>query len=197
YDVFLSYHSRDRAHVEAIARGLCQHDLRVFLDRWYLHPGRPWTQELQAALAACRAVVVCVGPADMGPWQQREAHMALERQAREPSFPVIPVLLPGADAVLGFLGQNTWVDLRAQTDDPALIEVLAGAIRRNAPSPEASENIRRTIAAICPYRGLLYFREEDAPFFFGRDAAIKELVEMVERRSFVALVGASGSGKSS
>ena len=30
-------------------------------------------------------------------------------------FPVIPVLLPGADPVLGFLGQNTWIDLGAPT----------------------------------------------------------------------------------
>ena len=40
-------------------------------------------------------------------------------QARDDGFPVIPVLLPQADPVLGFLGQNTWVDLREQPDDPA------------------------------------------------------------------------------
>lgn len=197
YDVFLSYHWRDHAHVEAIARSLREHDLHVFLDRWYLHPGRPWPRELQTVLAACRAVAVCVGPGEMGPWQQREAYMALERQAREPSFPVIPVLLPGADAVLGFLGQNTWIDLRVQPGDPTLIAILAGAIRGEAPGHETRKCIQETVAAICPYRGLLYFREEDAPFFFGRDKAVKQLVEAVECQSFVALVGASGSGKSS
>lgn len=197
YDVFLSYHWRDHAHVEAIARALREHDLHVFLDRWYLHPGRPWPRELQTVLAACRAVAVCVGPGEMGPWQQREAYMALERQAREPSFPVIPVLLPGADAVLGFLGQNTWIDLRVQPGDPTLIAILAGAIRGEAPGHETRKCIQETVAAICPYRGLLYFREEDAPFFFGRDEAVKQLVEAVECQSFVALVGASGSGKSS
>src|SRR5262245_39164902 len=50
----------------------------------------------------------------MGPWQQREVNMALERQAREREFPVIPVLLPGADPILGFVSQNTWIDLRAK-----------------------------------------------------------------------------------
>jgi TIR domain len=109
YDVFLSYHWRDHAHVEGIAY--------VFLDRWYLHPGRPWPQELETVMRGCRAVAVCVGPGEMGPWQQREVNMALERQAREIEFPVIPVLLPGADPVLGFLGQNTWIDLRAKPDD--------------------------------------------------------------------------------
>ena len=52
-------------------------------------------------------------------------------------------------------------------------------------------------ASICPYRGLLHFREEDAPFFFGREAAIDKLVDAVQRQPFVAVVGASGSGKSS
>ncbi|NTU48503.1 MAG: TIR domain-containing protein, partial [Syntrophobacteraceae bacterium] len=36
YDVFLSYHSRDQALVEAIAHWLRGHGLKVFLDRWYL-----------------------------------------------------------------------------------------------------------------------------------------------------------------
>jgi hypothetical protein len=94
YDVFLSYHWRDHAHVEGIARALRDHDLHVFLDRWYLHPGRPWPQELETVMRGCRAVAVCVGPGEMGPWQQREVNMALERQARELEFPVIPVLLP-------------------------------------------------------------------------------------------------------
>ena len=52
----------------------------------------------------------------MGPWQQREVNMALERQAREREFPVIPVLLPGADPIFGILSQNTSIDLRAKPD---------------------------------------------------------------------------------
>ena len=84
----------------------------VFLDRWYLAPGRPWPQALEEALHTCRAVAVFLGPAGMGPWQQREHYLALDRQAASATFPVIPVLLPGADPALGFLGLNTWVDLR-------------------------------------------------------------------------------------
>lgn len=55
------------------------------------------------------------------------------------------------------------------------------------------------VAAIppCPYRGLFAFREEDAPFFFGRDQATAELEQAVQRRALVTLLGASGSGKSS
>jgi WD40 repeat protein/serine/threonine protein kinase len=48
-----------------------------------------------------------------------------------------------------------------------------------------------------PYRGLFAFREEDAPFFFGRESFTDRLLETVQQRSVVAVVGPSGSGKSS
>jgi hypothetical protein len=135
----------------------------------------------------------------MGPWQQREAYLALERQGREARFPVIPVLLPGAEPALGFLGQQTWVDLRTAPGDSVLLEILAGAIRGEPPGPDAQERVARTLATVCPYRGLLYFREEDAPFFCGRKAAIHGLLQAVSvrREPLVAVVGASGCGKSS
>ncbi|MBD2778134.1 CHAT domain-containing protein [Iningainema tapete] len=49
----------------------------------------------------------------------------------------------------------------------------------------------------CPYRGLFAFREEDAHLFFGREQFQTELVKAVKRKPIVAVVGASGSGKSS
>jgi formylglycine-generating enzyme required for sulfatase activity len=49
----------------------------------------------------------------------------------------------------------------------------------------------------CPYPGLAHFGPGDADLFFGRDAAITRLADAVGRQGFTALVGASGSGKSS
>ncbi|MEH2456164.1 nSTAND1 domain-containing NTPase [Nostoc sp.] len=51
--------------------------------------------------------------------------------------------------------------------------------------------------ASCPYRGLFPFREEDTRFFFGRDIFTQKLVDTVQKQSLVAVIGASGSGKSS
>ena len=53
------------------------------------------------------------------------------------------------------------------------------------------------LAVKCPYRGLFAFREEDECFFFGRDAYTEKLVEAVRKQAFIAVIGASGSGKSS
>jgi WD40 repeat protein len=49
----------------------------------------------------------------------------------------------------------------------------------------------------CPYHGLSAFQEEDADFFFGREKFIASLVEAVNSKPLVPVVGASGSGKSS
>ncbi|MBE9213131.1 CHAT domain-containing protein [Plectonema cf. radiosum LEGE 06105] len=51
--------------------------------------------------------------------------------------------------------------------------------------------------ANCPYRGLAAFQEEDAPYFFGREAVTYQLVNAVKQKPLIAVVGASGSGKSS
>ena len=49
----------------------------------------------------------------------------------------------------------------------------------------------------CPYRGLFAFREEDASLFFGRDKFIENLVAASKKKPLVAVLGSSGSGKSS
>ena len=174
FDVFLSYHWRDHAQVEALAQRLRSSGLHVFLDRWYLTPGTNWLKALETTLANCQAVAVCIG-AEMGTWQLREQYSALERQAAAERngalFPVIPVLLPGSEPPLGFLRQNTWIDLRPQLDDPTCFAALTKAIRGEPPGPDLRPAVEQALAQVCPYRGLLYFREEDAEFFFGREAS--------------------------
>ena len=55
----------------------------------------------------------------------------------------------------------------------------------------------RAIAAKCPYKGLAYFEDDDAQFFFGRTALTDLLLDRLRQGNFLALLGASGSGKSS
>jgi DNA-binding SARP family transcriptional activator len=65
---------------------------------------------------------------------------------------------------------------------------LAPAARAREPRPVGE----------CPYRGLAAFREQDAPFFFGREAFTERLHQAVQERPLVAvIIGSSGSGKSS
>jgi hypothetical protein len=48
-----------------------------------------------------------------------------------------------------------------------------------------------------PYRGLEAFRAEDADDFFGREKDVEALLEDVHKKPLVAVIGNSGSGKSS
>ncbi|MFI0734531.1 hypothetical protein ACH4S9_36895 [Streptomyces sp. NPDC021225] len=51
--------------------------------------------------------------------------------------------------------------------------------------------------AVPPYPGLRRFQPEDRERFFGRDRLTEDLVGLIRERRFAAVVGASGSGKSS
>src|SRR5215213_900339 len=74
---------------------------------------------------------------------------------------------------------------------------------------DLAANIRREDApslGLCPYKGLNYFDESDADLFVGREVLTSKLTERVlslmlngsaSEMRFLAVVGASGSGKSS
>jgi WD40 repeat protein/transcriptional regulator with XRE-family HTH domain len=72
-----------------------------------------------------------------------------------------------------------------------LLELAAAVRREDAPA-----------AGLPPYKGLYYFDECDAEWFFGREELTETLINHVNTslksdQRFLAVVGASGSGKSS
>jgi RsiW-degrading membrane proteinase PrsW (M82 family) len=72
-------------------------------------------------------------------------------------------------------------------------EIYTGIERRtggisNESKPESGKS---------PYMGLQYFDTSDADLFYGREVLAHELTERLSKESFLAIVGASGSGKSS
>ncbi len=52
-------------------------------------------------------------------------------------------------------------------------------------------------AGACPYRGLMAFEPEDDDVFFGREEVVLSILDRLGDGGFMAVVGASGSGKSS
>jgi ABC-type branched-subunit amino acid transport system ATPase component len=53
------------------------------------------------------------------------------------------------------------------------------------------------LAAGYPQPGMVPFSEAQQKLFFGRDHEIEEAVERLRQHSFLAIIGPSGSGKSS
>ncbi len=197
YDVFLSYSSPDRATVQAVAQALLDARLSVWFDRWNLTAGRAWEDELADGIKAAGACAVCVGPGDLGDWSREEYRVALVRGASDPVFRVFLVLLPGLPEPFDpgrlspFLTTRTWVDLRGGLID---LQPLVNAIRG---LPSAGPRPTSDTLGPAPYRGLRPFEEADADDFFGRDAETQRAIERLKAGRFLAVVGASGSGKSS
>ncbi|MEA5515899.1 eIF2A-related protein [Nodularia sp. UHCC 0506] len=68
------------------------------------------------------------------------------------------------------------------------------------PANSGNRGIESTAAidlGLCPYRGLRAFGEEDAQYFYGREVVVQQLISDLAQKSFIAVVGSSGSGKSS
>ena len=180
----------------AITRLLEGRGLKIFWDRGYLRVGLPWIEALEEALKSSKAIVVLVGPEGLGRWQRRETDAALDRQTREPEVPVIPVLLPRAHPLPLFLSLITWVDLEKGIDGTS-IDLLAAGILGETSVVDQTLQAEAIREMVCPYRGLSAFREDDAEFFFGREAVVDQLEAALAKSRFVALFGSSGSGKSS
>ena len=91
--------------------------------------------------------------------------------------------------------ESSFVPALGLEDEPRaiarLLELAANVRREDVPAP-----------GLCPYKGLSYFDEGDADLFVGREGLVEKLTQRVlglasgELR-FLAVVGASGSGKSS
>ena len=102
FDVFLSHAHVDADVVEKLgARLEDEGGLRVWLDKWVLVPGEQWEQGLAKALVEAGSCAVCIGSKTPTGWFNQEIQRALNRQAREPGFRVIPVILPGGRSIAG------------------------------------------------------------------------------------------------
>ena len=207
FDVFLSHASPDKPRVEELAQRLARENVKPWLDKWNLIPGTSWLPEIEAALADCVACAVIIGPGDLGPWHREEMQQAIRRRVedREHTFRVIPVLLPGVERperskLPGFLAATTWVEFHDTLDDPEAFHRLLCGIRGIEPGAGAGGAV---FEGKNPYRGLELFDVEHEPLFFGREALTEWLLDALKRKPsgvenrFLAIVGASGSGKSS
>jgi energy-coupling factor transporter ATP-binding protein EcfA2 len=198
YDVFLSYNSADEEAVGSIARRLREEArLCPFLDRWHLIPGEPWQEAIEEALEQSETMAVFVGPSGISPWHNEEMRAGLDRAVRgRDDVRVIPVLLPGTDpkCLPSFLTRRTCADFRAGLDDDDAFTRLVAGILGQPPEQAGASTLPDEPA---PYPGLRPFTARQAGFFFGRTDERDRLLEQARESSFVAVVGASGSGKSS
>jgi WD40 repeat protein len=194
--LFLSHSGRDRDATEWVRQRLHAAGFTtVFVDFDPEHgilPGRDWEQELYSQLRRCDAVVFLASAASIASrWCFAEVTLA-----RSLGRPVLPLRLQ-PDAALPLLDD---VQSVALNDDGSGFPRLVAGLRAAGLDPRNSfawDGLRS------PYPGLAPFRTADAAMFFGRSDETEHLVQLLQPtlqrgpNRFVAIVGPSGSGKSS
>ena len=192
--LFLSHAGRDSEQARALAARLRDGGLDVWLDVERLRPGDDWMTEIQSAVEHADAFAVYVGASGVQRYVDLEVRAAIDRNVADPSFRLVPILGPGAgaQALPVFLRQKQWVEL---PDGEAAPEKLRNLIASILDAP--AERVSFLEPDERPFRGLGVFDVQHAHLFFGRESEVADLLVRLRTSRFLALVGGSGTGKSS
>lgn len=196
--VFVSYSRRNKNFAERIARDLSDAGLDVWVDWRQIQAGELWQNEIYRGIERSEMLVVCLSPDSVASqWVQREVNTA-----REQGKFIIPVMAVNAYAQMQQTEAMRWLldvhfinfENRYEEAFPELLQALPGKRRVGAYDDIDPENIPD------PFKGLEAFQQTDAHFFFGREELIRKCLKRLQQsqsRRFLAVVGGSGSGKSS
>ncbi len=196
--VFVSYSRRNKSFAERLARDLSDAGMEVWVDFRQIHGGEMWQEEIYRGIELSGIVIVCLSPpAVASEWVQREIE-----SARQQKKTIIPVMVENALGDLQTVESLRWLldvhfiqfEGRYEAAFPELLQALPG--RRRVGAYDVVD-----VAAIPnPFKGLEAFQQTDAHFFFGRERLIEKSLQRLRQdrpTRFLAVVGASGSGKSS
>lgn len=196
--IFLSHAGADVQAVRQFVEILRRNGLNVWFDKDNLQPGDPWMAKLEEAISDASAMIVYVGRLGIQTWVDREVRLGLVRNTHDrEAFRLIPVLGEGTDLAKlpPFLQQQQYADLRDRQGAPDEIRRLVEILRN--PSPSQAAVPAEYWTSHSPFRSLQVFGPEDSWLFFGRDRDIDELLTRLGRAPTLAVIGNSGSGKSS
>ncbi|MEI5584632.1 MULTISPECIES: nSTAND1 domain-containing NTPase [unclassified Agromyces] len=126
--------------------------------------------------------------------------MVLEAPLRERRWTMLATALyrsdRQADALAAVRAARERLDEELGVEPGAELRELELAILRHDPSLRPAATVAAP-STDCPYPGLRSFAAEDEEHFFGRDADVRAALGRLARSPFLAVSGASGSGKSS
>jgi formylglycine-generating enzyme required for sulfatase activity len=201
-DIFIGYASADRPFAHRLADALKACGWSVWWDD-SLYGGEHFDRIIEEAISTARAAIVIWSPASTeSDWARAEAAQAVEEKK------LVPLRIGMAVPPLMFRNIHT-IDLSAWTGETEaepfqrlvrdLTHYLGPPTPSNKPDHPGVPAAPNQPAFPCPYPGLPPFRPEQAPFFFGRKYETDQLVRRLRNPDcrFLAVVGASGTGKSS
>lgn len=190
YDLFISYADTDRAWVEGyLLDALEQAGLRYHTEAAFAL-GMVRLQEFERAITESQRTLLVLSPAYLADdFNQFIRLLAQSYGWDTATWPVIPLILHPVQLPPSL---NILISLNATNPQEwkEAIERLCADLKRQLPTPPP-------LAPSCPYPGMVPFSEDDSSRFFGRDDEIKEILQRLRLHPFLAVIGPSGSGKSS
>ena len=204
--IFLSCGEADVAILEHLVDDLRAQGIAVWSERTGLHSGAlRWEQTRREAIRAAQAVVLLVSRQTRSSRSVADELRIAEMYRRDVQLVWVEgdswrECVPDRWSAAGF------IDARGDRYDQALRNLVAQLtdVRPAGPAAAvpASSPAEPDPQPRNPYKGLQAFTGEDAGDFFGRESLTQILLEAVGRSAgeaprFLALIGPSGSGKSS
>jgi WD40 repeat protein len=189
HDLFLSYAEADREWVEGYLSNALTHAGVRFTSEATFALGVPRIQAFEQAVQQSRRTLLVLSPAYLADGFSDFVNLLAQTYGLESAtWPVIPLIMQPV-ALPPRLAMLTRLD----ASDPArwdeVVERLCIEAQRPAPAPAPPPS--------CPYPGMVPFAEADSARFFGREEMVADLLQRLRLHSFLAVIGPSGSGKSS
>ncbi|HSF29898.1 MAG TPA: TIR domain-containing protein, partial [Candidatus Tectomicrobia bacterium] len=189
YDLFISYAEADRPWVEGYLLDALTEAGTRYTSEAAFALGAPRLTEFERAVQHSQRTLLVVSPAYLAEGFTRFTDvMAQHYGAQTNRWPVIPLKLHPVN-LPPRLAMLIPLDATDATQWPRIIERLCNELRRPVPGPAPAPS--------CPYPGMMPFREADSSRFFGRTREVQEMLQRLHLDPFLAVIGPSGSGKSS
>jgi energy-coupling factor transporter ATP-binding protein EcfA2 len=209
-EVFYSYAHADEAFKAEMEKHLSLLRRDKIIAAWHdrnISAGTEWKTAIDQHLESAAIILLLISADFLASDYCFEIEMkrAMERHY-EKTARVIPIILRECDWTSAPFGElqalpknaqpiKSWGDPDKAYKDIAIS--IRSVVAEMFPQLDGSAETDLIPESLIPYRGLRTFNEEDASFFFGRANDIKDLINKLRENSFLAVIGASGSGKSS
>ncbi|WP_254173294.1 nSTAND1 domain-containing NTPase [Planktothrix pseudagardhii] len=190
YSVFVSYADEDGAWVEGYLlnaleeAGLTCHSEAMF------RLGVPRLIEFESAVKNSERTLLVISPAYLNDNFAEFVNLLSQIYGRHTDiWPTVVIILHPVQELPMRLEMLGYLDATDATKQQEVIQRICEDFKKPVP----------TLATIpdCPYPGMVPFKSEDSDRFFGRQREVNDLIQQLRLFPFLAVIGASGSGKSS
>ena len=190
YSVFVSYADEDDAWVEGYLlnaleeAGLTCHSEAMF------RLGVPRLIEFESAVKNSERTLLVISPAYLADNFVEFANLLFQFYGLDTNlWPVVGIILHPVQELPMRLKMLECLDATDGTKQQKAIQRICENFQKPVP----------TLVEIpdCPYPGMVPFKQEDSDRFFGRQREVNDLIQHLRLYPFLAVIGASGSGKSS